>query len=68
MLTRSIPAICGALAYLTLCANAPARQWQWQALYTFGDSYTDSGVAGELEREITDEGLSIWAQQRKGIL
>jgi hypothetical protein len=46
MLIRSTLAICAAVAYLTLCAHAPARQWE--ALYTFGDSYTDSG-AGYLD-------------------
>ena len=46
MITRSSLAICGALACSPLCANTQARHWE--ALYAFGDSYTDSG-AGYLD-------------------
>jgi phospholipase/lecithinase/hemolysin len=40
--------------------------------FYFHDSHPSAAVhrivAAELEREITDEGRSIWAQQRKGVL
>jgi cholinesterase len=43
---RMIAATCVLLAHLAFCATAQARTWQ--ALYAFGDSYTDSG-AGYLD-------------------
>ncbi|MFI4889167.1 MAG: hypothetical protein ACHQIL_01405 [Steroidobacterales bacterium] len=40
--------ICGVLVLLSLASGAQARTWE--ALYAFGDSYTDSG-AGYLDAD-----------------
>jgi len=43
MMTRRIVSICwGLFVSAALCSSAQARAWE--ALYTFGDSYTDSGA------------------------
>jgi phospholipase/lecithinase/hemolysin len=42
MTRRIVPICCGLFVAVALCPDAQARTWE--ALYTFGDSYTDSGA------------------------